>query len=138
VRTILRDLRFAVRLLRKNPGFTAVAILVLSLGIGANTAIFSLVNAMMFQPIATDSGGIVGVYARNTVRPDDYRAFSWQEYQQVRESRQVFADAFAFTMTMLGATEGDATRRSFSAIVTRNYFSTLGVRLAAGRTFTEE
>jgi predicted permease len=138
VQTVLRDLRFAIRLLRKNPGFTAVAVLVLSLGIGANTAIFSLVNAMMFQPIATDSGGIVGVYSKNTVRPDDYRAFSWQEYQQIRESRQVFADAFAFTMTMLGATEGEATRRSFSAIVTRNYFSTLGVRLAAGRTFTEE
>jgi len=138
VQGILRDLRFATRLLRKNPGFTVVAVLVLSLGIGANTAIFSLVNAMMFQPIATDSGGIVGVYAKNTASPDDYRSFSWQEYQLIREGRQVFADTFAFTMTMLGATEGDATRRSFSAIVTRNYFSTLGVRLAAGRTFTEE
>jgi putative ABC transport system permease protein len=115
-----------------------VAVLVLSLGIGANTAIFSMINAMMFQPIASEGAGIVGVYAKSTVRPDDYRAFSWQEYQQIRDGKQVFADVFAFTMTMLGATEGDATRRSFSAIVTRNYFDVFGVRLAAGRTFTEE
>lgn len=112
--------------------------LVLSLGIGANTAIFSMINAMMFQPVASDGAGIVGIYARSTVRPDDYRAFSWQEYQQVRDGKQVFSDVFAFTMTMLGATDGDSTRRSFSAIVTRSYFSTLGVQLAAGRTFTED
>ena len=106
VQTILRDLRFALRLLRKNPGFTGVAVLVLSLGIGANTAIFSIVNAMLFRPVAAEGSGIVGVYAKSTVRPDEYRAFSWQEYQQIRDSKQVFSDAFAFTMTMLGATEG--------------------------------
>jgi putative ABC transport system permease protein len=136
VNTLLLDLRYAVRLLLKTPGFTAVAILVLALGIGANTAIFSIVNAMVLAPIPSDGEAIVGIYSRDRSRPDSYRSFSWQSYEQMRESRELFDQVMAHTMTMVGAGEGASTRRSFAAIVSSSYFDTLGVRLASGRGFT--
>jgi predicted permease len=137
VQSIHRDLRFAARLLLKTPGFTAVAVLVLALGIGANTAVFSIVNGMMLQPIPSDRPEIVGIYSRDTTRPDSYRAFSWAGYALVRDARELFDDVMAQTMTMVGVGEGDTSRRSFVAVVSASYFSTLGVTLAAGRPFTD-
>jgi predicted permease len=137
VQNLATDLRHAVRLLLKSPGFAAVAVLVLALGIGANTAVFSIINGLVFQPIPSQSPGIVGVYSRDTTRPDSYRSFSWQDYQLIAR-QPIFDDVMAHTMTMVGTTEGEQTRRSFSAIVTANYFRTLGVGLAAGREFTAE
>ena len=138
VHILLDDLRYATRLLLKTPGFTAVAVLVLALGIGANTAIFSIVNALMLAPIPSDGPTIVGVYSRDCTRPDSYRSFSWQTYEQVRENADLFDQVTAFAMTMVGAGEGETTRRSFASIVSANYFDTLGVTLAAGRGFTAD
>jgi predicted permease len=138
VQTIAQDLRYATRLLLKSPGFSAVAILVLALGIGANTAVFSIVNAMLFRPIPSDGPGIVGIYSRNTAKPDDYDAFSWPGYDVVRGARALFSDVAAQTMTMVGVSEGERTRRSFVSVVSASYFSTLGVQLAAGRPFSAE
>jgi predicted permease len=135
---VLQDLKTALRLLVKDPAFTAVAVLVLALGIGANTAVFSLVNALMLQPTPGEGPGVVGIFSRDRTRPDSYRAFSWPAFEQIRASREPFESVFAHTLTLLGATEGDTTRRSFSSIVSASYFSTLGVRLAAGREFTAE
>ena len=135
---IIRDIRHATRVLLKTPAFTAVAILVLALGIGANTAVFSIVNGMLFRPIAAQGPGIVGIYSRDTSRPDSYRAFSWASYQHVREGRELFDDVLAQAVTMVGVSEGERTRRSFVSIVTANYFSVLGVRLAAGREFSAD
>jgi predicted permease len=135
---VLQDTRHAVRLLLKNPGFSTIAVLVLALGIGANTAVFSLVNALMLQPMAAEGPGIVGIYSRDTTHPTSYRSFSWRDYEQVRSSREPFDAVMAYTMTMIGVSDGDTTRRSFSAIVSSGYFSTLDVRLAAGREFTAD
>ena len=112
--------------------------LVLALGIGANTAAFSLVNALMLEPMAAEGPGIVGIYSRDTTQPDSYRAFSYADYEQVRANREPFDTVMAYTVTMLGVSEGDTTRRSFSAIVSSSYFSTLNVRLAAGREFSAD
>ena len=133
---MLSDLRYAARLLLKDPGFTSIAVLVLALGIGANTAVFTFVNALLLRPIPSDAPRIFGIYSRNTTQPNQYRSFSYETYEQVRADRSAFADVMAFTMTMAGESRGDTTRQTFAAVVTANYFSTLDVRLAAGRPFT--
>ena len=136
--SLIQDVRYGLRLMTKNPGFSGVAIVVLALGIGANTAVFSLVNAMMLQPIPSGGADIVGIFNRDKTQPDSYRAFSFEDLQDVRGARDVFADVMGYTMTLVGASEGDQTRRTFAAIVSAGYFSTLNVHLAAGRGFSDD
>jgi predicted permease len=137
--TVLQDLRFGCRLLRRQPGFTAVAILVLTIGIGINTAAFSFVNALLLKP---RTGGIdrelVGVYSRHRERPDNYRGFSWADYTWLRDRRDVFRSLTAHGFGLPALKEGEVTRRVFADIVSANYFETFGVTLPLGRPFTAE
>jgi predicted permease len=135
---LLRDLRHAIRLLRRTPGFTSVAVLVLALGIGANTAVFSIVNALVLQPRPGRIDRLVGVFSHDRVKVDDYRDFSYPAYVDLRGRRDVFDSLMAHTFSTIGIREGDTTRRAFAAIVSSNYFETLGVPLAAGRPFTAD
>jgi len=93
---------------------------------------------MMLQPIASGGADIVGIFNRDKAQPDSYRAFAFDDLQDVRGARDVFADVMGYTMTLVGTSEGDHTRRSFAAIVSAGYFSTLNVSLAAGRGFSDE
>jgi predicted permease len=128
-----------VRVLAKKPGFTAAAVLVLALGIGANAAIFSLVNAFLLKPLAIHKAEeLVGLYSRDTRKPDNYRAFSYPNYVDLRGQGGVFASLAAHNLAMVGLTEGDTTRRLFADIVSSNYFDTMGVGLLRGRVFTLE
>ncbi len=137
--SIFQNIRHAFRLLRARPGFTAMAVLVLALGIGANTAMFSLVNAFLFKPLVVkDADRIVGLYSKNTKTPDSYRAFSYPEYAEIRKSNTAFSHLTAHNMAMVGLSEGEATRRVFADLVSANYFETFGVPLWRGRTFTAE
>ena len=138
MQSLAQDIRYGIRLLLKSPGFSAVAILVLALGIGANTAVFSIINAMILQPIPSDGPAIVGLYNRDTTRPDGYRSFWYAEYRQVSEATDVFASVMAHTISMVGISDGDNTRRAMVSIASANYFSTLGSALAAGRGFTAD
>jgi predicted permease len=137
---LLQDLRYSIRLLIKTPGFSLTAILVLALGIGANAAIFSLVNTLMLKPKVGSArpGEVVGIYTYDRTRPDSYRSFSYPAYVDVRDGGTDFSQVMAFNLAFVGIGEGDATRRTFASMVTGNYFSTLGVDLMAGRTFTAE
>lgn len=134
------DLRHAVRTLARTPGFSAVAVLVLAAGIGINSAVFSLADALLFRPREADRvpGVLVGLYSRDRDRPDRYRAFSYPEYADIRDSRDVFSDVLAHTLALVGVTHGEITRRAFADLVSWNYFETLGARLAAGRAFTPD
>jgi predicted permease len=137
---LIQDVRHSVRLLLKNPGFSLTAILVLALGIGANAAIFTLVNGLLFRPLVGSErpGQPVGIYSHDHTRPKSYRGFSYPAFVDVRDRASDFSHVTAFTLSFVGIGEGDATRRSFAVTISRNYFATLGVDLMAGRTFTEE
>src|SRR5450756_1417492 len=94
-----------VRVLAKKPGFTAAAVLVLALGIGANTAIFSLVNAFLLKPVQIHKAEeLVGLYSRDTAKPDNYRAFSYPNFADLRGQGGVFASLAAHNLAMVGLT----------------------------------
>src|SRR5271154_2612701 len=134
-----QDVRYGIRRLRMKPGFTAGAVLVLALGIGANSAVFSLINAFLLKPVHIDkSRELQGLYSRDTKHPDAYRAFSYPNYVDIRDHNPVFSSVMAHTLAMVGLTEGDNTRRLFAGVVSSNFFSTLGVPLLKGRPFTAE
>jgi len=137
---LLQDLRYSIRLLIKTPGFSLTAILVLALGIGANAAIFGLVNTLMLKPVAGSErpGQVVGIYRHDRTRPDSYQSFSYPAYVDVRDRGTDFSHVMAFNLSFVGIGEGEPTRRTFALMTTGNYFSTLGVDLMAGRSFTAE
>jgi len=125
-----QDLRYGTRMLLAKPGFTAAAVLVLALGIGANSAVFSLVNAFLLKPVhVLNPEELVGLYSRDAKHPDAYRAFSYPNYQDIRDNNQAFSSLAAMNMALVGVQEGEATRRMFAATVSSNYFSMLGVKL---------
>ncbi len=137
MRTLYRDLRYGVRTLAAKPGFTLAATAVLALGIGANTAIFSLVNAFLLKPLVLEKPEqLLGCFSRDTRKPDTYRGFSYPNYVDLSDGNTVFTSLLAHNMGLIGITEGDLTRRVLADIVSSNYFSTLGVKLFRGREFT--
>lgn len=137
---LVQDAKYAVRLLFKNPAFSLTAILVLALGIAANAAIFTLVNSMLFKPVPGSErpGQVVGLFSHDRTRPNSYRGFSYPAYADIRDRSGNFGQVTAFTLSFVGIGEGDATRRTFAVVASRNFFSTLGVDMLAGRTFTAE
>jgi putative ABC transport system permease protein len=136
--SFVQDVRFAIRMLKKAPGFTIAAVLILALGIGANSAVFSLVNGLLLRPLNGGrlSGEFVGLYSGDWKRPDRYRPFSYPEYVDIRRENDVFNSLIAEAAINPGLTEGGLTRRVRAGVVSSNYFSALGVDLAAGRSFT--
>jgi predicted permease len=133
---LLQDVRYATRAFGKAPGFTAVAVIVLALGVGANSAIFSIANALVFKRLPGRAGDLVGVYPYDRTKPDSFRGFSYPDYVDVRDRSGAFDGVLAQSFAMVGVPAGDTTRRAFAALVSANYFDTIGVPLAAGRAFT--
>ena len=136
---MIQDLKFAVRQLLKAPGFTLAAVTVLALGIGANSAVFSLVHMMLFQsPGYPKPAEVVQLYSQDKKNPENFRAFSYPTYQDIREQNTVFEDVLLHDTAMVGIGEKGTTRRAFAGIVSSNYFSVFGVAPAQGRTFLPE
>ena len=139
MKNLIQDIRYGLRMLVKQPGFSLAAIVVLSLGIGGSTAMFSIVDALLLKPLMIKRADqIVGLFSRDTQKPDSYRAFSYPNYADVRANNGVFSNVAAHNMALVGIKEGDTTRRVFSDIVSANYFDTLGVPMFRGRAFNLE
>ncbi|MBA3961838.1 MAG: ABC transporter permease [Chthoniobacterales bacterium] len=135
----MNDFRFAFRQLRKSPGFTFAAVVVLALGIGVNTAIFTLVNQMLFQPPAYHRPNeIVQLFSQDKKDPLNFSRFSYPTYRDIREQNTVFSGLLAHDSALVGLGEKGTTRRTKADFVSSNYFSVLGVMPAFGRTFRPE
>ena len=137
--SFLQDLRHSTRLLLRAPGFTLAAVAVLALGIGANTAIFSLVHELLWSPRPyADAGQVVQLYSQDVKNPGAFRLFSYPTYEDIAKQNTVFTGVLAHNLSMVGVGEGDTSRRTMSAVVSSNYFSVLGVPLREGRLFLPE
>src|SRR5213082_1797830 len=136
---MIQDFKFAFRQLFKAPGFTIAAVTVLALGIGVNTAVFTLVNTLFFAPPAyAKPHEMAQLFSQDKKDPKKFRGFSYPTYLDIREQNTVFSDAMAFNLALIGIGQKGDTRRAFAAIVSSNYFSVLGVPLARGRAFLPE
>ncbi|MBV9506863.1 MAG: ABC transporter permease [Acidobacteriia bacterium] len=133
-----QDIRHAVRLLAKAPGFTAVAVLTLALGIGANSAIFSVINALLLRPLPflePERLVLISGQAENDTR--DARPLSWTRFQFVRDHSSSLSGVSAFVSEAFNLTGRGDPEQVSAARVSWNFFQTLGVRPMPGRAFFE-
>ncbi len=136
---MLNDIRFALRLLFKSPGFTLIAILTLALGIGVNTAVFSLIHTLLYAPPSYERPNeIVQLFSQDSKNPKSFRGFSYPSYRDISEQNTVFSSVLAHNLAMIGIGEKGNTRRAFADVVSANYFSVLGRAPGQGRAFLPE
>jgi predicted permease len=142
---IVDDLRFAIRQLRKTPGFTLVSVLTLALGIGANTAVFSVMNAVLLRSLPVADPGRV-VYLRTSNPPngtgtiDSNETFSYAVYDALRRQNRGLSPVMAYVPLATGKVAvryGDQPEQAEGDMVSGTFFSGLGVKLAYGRGFSE-
>ncbi len=133
---LVQDMRYALRQLRNNPGFTFVAVMTLALGIGATTAIFSLVHAVLLRPLPfPEPDRLVGLRMEIETEPNSFRGVSFpdfRDWQQQTQSWESMAAVFANNFALVGKDEPE---QVLGEAVTADYFTTLGVRPPQGRTF---
>lgn len=142
-----QDLRYGLRTLRRSPGLTAVAVLSLALGIGANTAIFSLMNAVMLRELPVQKPSQLVLFGTGEARGDDNgfattKCYSYPFFRDMRQKNQVFSDISAvlsIEFKKMHGTVGDSAALEPMSVqlVTGTYFSMLGVQPILGQSFTE-
>jgi predicted permease len=128
-----QDLRFAARMLRKNPRFTAVAVLTLALGIGANTAIFSVVNALALRPLPVERPKELAFLENARYGPGQ----SFPNYKDLRDRNQTFAGLIGYRIAPMELETDRGAERIWGYLATGNYFDILGVQPAVGRVFSQ-
>ncbi len=138
---LAQDVRFGIRVLIKNPGFTLVAVLALALGIGANTAMFSIVNSVLLRPLPyAQPDRLVKVWTRftNIGQPNDQNWVSAPEFRDITELNKSLSDLAAFTSVNFNVTSNGTANRVLGAQVSSSFFSILGVNAERGRVFAKE
>ncbi|HEX8184568.1 MAG TPA: ABC transporter permease [Blastocatellia bacterium] len=137
--TVIKDFRFAIRMLSKNPGFTVVAVIALALGIGANTAIFTVVNSVLLRPLPfKEPDRLVMTYGMDPKIGMDKLPLSVADYLDWRSRNQVFESVSAFSDNYFNYTSGETPEQVHGARVTADFFSTLGAQAQVGRVFQHE
>src|SRR5687767_550557 len=136
--TLTQDLRYAVRGLRKAPGFTLVAILTLALGIGVNSSIFSVVNAILFRPLPVDRPAeLVDIYG-HAATSQTHDTHSYPNYVSYREQTTTLSALIGYANFFAHLSITGSSDLVIGELVSENYFSVLGVRPQIGRTFLRE
>ena len=130
--TLINDIKYAVRQLRKNPGFTIVAALTLAIGIGANITMFSVVNAVLLRPLPFENPDRLVI-----VQLGKSPTFSYPDFSDWRQQNQIFEDFAAYTAALFELVERDGTRKIDGAQVSGEFFSMLKVSACLGRTITK-
>jgi predicted permease len=137
--TLLQDIRYSIRMLRKSPGFTAVAVIALTLGIGANCAIFSVVNGVLLRPLPfKDPEGLVRIWGKIDKAGIPKNWISEPELLDLQEQNQSFQDIAAYQSGGVNLTANGEPVRVNSASVSASLFPVLGIQPISGRTFLEE
>ena len=135
---LLQDVKHAIRVFRENPGFTITAIATLTLGIGVNTAIFSVVNAVLLKPLPYPEPDRLVLVVNSENGIPQGTAASPAKFMHYRAQSDVLEDVAAFSATSLNHTDGDTPERVEAGRVSEAYFRTFGAPIVRGRSFTAE
>jgi hypothetical protein len=136
--TLAKDLRYALRMLVKSPGFTLIAVVALGLGIGANTAIFSVFNGMLWRPLPVKNAKELVVVAKKSRSVDFPTGLSYPDFKDYRELKTVFSDLVVYAPSPVNFGAEGRPERAWVELVSGNYFSVLGLEAVRGRTFGPE
>ena len=135
----LQDLRYAIRSLARTPGFTIAVVLSLGLGVGVNTAIFSLVDVVLLQSLPVpDPDRLVSIYHQLRQDPEQLSATSYPNFEYYREHNDAFSGLMTFARLPTRMRIGERVEKVSAELVSANYFSVLGVDAVLGRTFLPE
>ncbi len=137
---MIRDYKFACRQLLKTPGFTLVAVLTLALAIGVNSAIFALIHSVVLRPtVPLRAQEVVNIYNCRQNANHDYRAFSYNEFRELRQNGgDLLTDLAALEFAVAGIGRDREMRRSFAFLTSENYFSLMGVQPFRGRFYNAD
>jgi len=139
MRNLIQDLRYGARMLLKKPGFTVIAVITLALGIGANTAIFSVVNAVLLRPLPyAEPGRLVALWESNAKRSESREAISYPNFFDWRAQGKSFERVASFYTNNMALTGVATPVNLSSAVVSPDLFATLGVKPQLGRWFVAE
>lgn len=135
IAAVWRDVRYGARMLGRQPAFTAVAVISLALGIGLNSAIFTIVNAVLLRPLPIDRPDRLVALFTSADSGDAYSSSSYPDYADLASNNSTLDGLAAHTLMFVGIDRGDATRTTLGEIVSPNYFAVLGVPLVMGPGF---
>lgn len=130
---LLQDFRYAFRMLAKSPSFTAIAVLTLALGIGVNTAVFSVINGILLRPMSVPHPEQITLLAAQQEGSSDFQSFSYPDYLDIRSQASAFGDILAFRVTLVGLSVNGRGEHCVISRVTGNFFSLAGIQPVLGR-----
>ena len=133
---LMRDVSYSARVLRHSPGFTAVAVITLALGVGANTTVFSMINGLLLRPLPVPASDRLAVFGIDMARPSINYGFSEPLFRSLERRHEVFSDVFAFNQEKFQVRSSNGTETVAGQFVSGDFFSALQTPPLLGRTLT--
>ena len=136
MQTLMQDVRYGLRMLRKSPGLTAIILIMLTLGIGATTAVFTLFDAILLRPLAYENPEqLVQMWEKRTEGPIQQFEFSYPDYLDVKRENKVFSQMGGYSKNSVTLTGKEGAEQLLAAVATTGFVETLGIQPIQGRTF---